>query len=87
MIASFFTEKIINSIVNKIRYKRQEFHPATQKHEIQERGEMVLPRTGELETPTGGLCTRAARTSDDGVVVLAVMVAIFLQFGRNLSQD
>jgi hypothetical protein len=46
---------------------------------------MVLPRTCEEETPTDGLCARAARTIDD-VAVLAVMVAIFLQFGRNSLQ-
>lgn len=47
---------------------------------------MALPRTCEEETPTDGLCARAARTIDD-VAVLAVMVAIFLQFGRNSLQD
>lgn len=47
---------------------------------------MALPRTCEEETPTDGLRARAARTIDD-VAVLAVMVAIFLQFGRNSLQD
>lgn len=43
------------------------------------RSEKLLPRTGEAETPTNGLCKRPARVTDE-VEGTAVMVAISLQY-------
>jgi hypothetical protein len=43
------------------------------------RSEKVLPRTGEDETPTNGLCKRPARVTEE-VEGKAEMVAISLQY-------